>query len=92
MDFVGCLVYPGNSLLTERKFIGRTVNRHWWTGINVPRRGENDVEGTRQIASVTSGKGGLFFGQPLKSGTEMEVATVYQKHRAMLTRKRMYIA
>jgi len=56
--------------------LGRTVNRHRWIGINVPRRRENGVEGTRQIAHVTSGEGGLSFGQPLESGTEMGVATV----------------
>jgi hypothetical protein len=47
-------------LFREKRFLkGRTANRHWWTGINVLRRRENDVEGTRQNTSVTSGKGGL---------------------------------
>jgi len=36
----------------------------------------NFVEGTRQNNPVTSGEGVTFLGQPVKVGTEMEVATV----------------
>ena len=30
------------------------LNQHRWTSVNALRRRENHVEGTRQIASVTS--------------------------------------
>ena len=47
---------------------------------------ENDVEGTRQINSVTSGER-----VPVKTGdTKLGVATVYLKHRSLQRRKSRY--
>ena len=49
-----------------------------------------NVEGTRQNASVTSEEGGPILRQLNLGGTSQGDATVYQKHRALLTRKWMY--
>ena len=52
-------------------------NRHRWTGREYQGAWENDDEGTRQIAPVTSGEGGPVSGQPDAGGTDSGVATVY---------------
>ena len=51
---------------------------------------ENDVEGTRQIVPVTSEEGEPHGRQLWWGGTKKGVATVYQKHRTLRTRERMY--
>jgi len=73
LDWKCCEFVPGNS--TNNK--DRTPNRHRWTGRVYQGAWENDVEGTRQIALVTSEEEWPFIGQPVKGGTEQGVATVY---------------
>src|SRR5438128_11975037 len=73
----------------------RTANRLRWARRKSSGARENSGQGTRQISTVTSEEGGPLQEKGLAPGAysgrrETAVATVYQKHRTLLTRKRKY--
>src|SRR5829696_5034923 len=67
----------------------RTVIRHRWARRGSKGVRENPREGTRQNDPVPSVQGVL---SPARGGSRSEsaLATVYQKHRTLPTRKRTY--